>query len=155
MPQAAQVTDHRMHLLAPNHEFPAWLTRSNLADFLHRALQPYHDPLAIVQRGIDDALSPGGPLANFVLVAEQDEHPTGAAVVLRTGMGGYVPGNLLLFIAVDPQHRGRGLGRRLLDRVIHECDGDIKLHVEYDNPAKRLYERVGFKNKYADMRFVK
>jgi hypothetical protein len=27
--------------------------------------------------------------------------------------------------------------------------------VEYDNPAKRLYERVGMKTKYAEMRYEK
>jgi len=43
----------------------------------------------------------------------------------------------------------------MLDLAIELCDGDVKLHVEYDNPAKRLYERIGFKNKYADMRFKK
>ena len=32
-------------------------------------------------------------------------------------------------------------------------EGDTKLHVEYDNPAKRLYERLGFENKYAEMRW--
>ncbi|MBN2447568.1 MAG: GNAT family N-acetyltransferase [Phycisphaerae bacterium] len=152
---AIHATEYRLSMLATAGDLPPWLTLGRLADFLHKALQPYHDPLDVVQRGINDALSPGGPLANFILVADADERPTGAAVVLRTGMGGYVPENLLLFIAVDPDHRGRGLGQRMLERVIQECDGDVKLHVEYDNPAKRLYERVGFQNKYADMRFAK
>ncbi|MDK2978441.1 MAG: hypothetical protein PWP52_1155, partial [Bacteroidales bacterium] len=32
---------------------------------------------------------------------------------------------------------------------------DVKLHVEYDNPAKRLYERLGMTTKYAEMRLKK
>jgi predicted GNAT family acetyltransferase len=33
--------------------------------------------------------------------------------------------------------------------------GDIKLHVEYDNPrATTLYERLGFTSKYAEMRWT-
>ena len=33
--------------------------------------------------------------------------------------------------------------------------GDIALHVEPDNPAKKLYEKLGFTNKYLEMRLSK
>ena len=46
-----------------------------------------------------------------------------------------------------------GLGRRIVERAIEHADGDVKLHVEYDNPARRLYERIGFSSKYAEMRY--
>ncbi len=32
-------------------------------------------------------------------------------------------------------------------------DGDIALHVEPDNPARFLYEKYGFTNKYLEMRY--
>ena len=73
----------------------------------------------------------------------------------RTGMRGYVPENLLLFVAVSPHRRGNNLGRFLIERAIHKAEGNIKLHVEYDNPARRLYERIGFTSKYAEMRYQK
>jgi len=147
-------TDNQLRLLTSYDDFPSWLTPDELAAFLHRALKPYEDPLPAVRQGLDDALSTSSPIANFVLVAEQDKQPVGAVVMLKTRMQAYIPENLLLFIAVDPECRGQGLGRRMLERVIQECDGDVKLHVEYDNPAKRLYERVGFVNKYAEMRCI-
>ncbi len=43
----------------------------------------------------------------------------------------------------------------LIKRSFEIADGDVKLHVEYDNPAKRLYERLGMTSKYAEMRFIK
>jgi ribosomal protein S18 acetylase RimI-like enzyme len=70
-------------------------------------------------------------------------------------MAGYVPENLLLFIAVKSQARGRGIGGRLLKRVFEETTGMIKLHVEKDNPARRLYERAGFESKYLEMRWCR
>ena len=48
-----------------------------------------------------------------------------------------------LTIAVEPTHRGRGLGTRLLaelGRAVPRCS----LSVDHRNPARRLYERFGF-----------
>lgn len=136
-------------------ELPAWLDRKSLTEFLHEHLKPYEDTLSDIRRGLDDALEnrpgPGG----FVLLAHIDTRLVGALVMLRTGMKGYVSENLLLFVAVDTTLRGYGIGSRLVRAAVDHCDGDVKLHVEYENPAMRLYERLGFKSKYADMRFHK
>lgn len=75
--------------------------------------------------------------------------------MLKTGMKGYIPENILLFVTVTPDSRGLGVGKRLIEKSIALCEGNVKLHVEYDNPAKRLYERIGFTTKYADMRLVR
>lgn len=52
-----------------------------------------------------------------------------------------------LGVAVLPEHRGRGVGTSLLSRLI-EAAGDryeyISLSVSADNPAARLYRRLGF-----------
>jgi ribosomal protein S18 acetylase RimI-like enzyme len=50
-------------------------------------------------------------------------------------------------IALLPEHRGDGVGTRLLDELLAEGDADAKsvtIHVERMNPALRLYERLGF-----------
>jgi ribosomal-protein-alanine N-acetyltransferase len=39
--------------------------------------------------------------------------------------------------------------------AIENTEGNIALHVEPDNPAKNLYERMGFTNKYLEMRLNK
>lgn len=121
-----------------------------LASFLFEALKPYNDTHEDIARGIRDALTGGG----FLLVAETAGKTAGSLVMLRTGMSGYIPENLLLFVAVDPSLRGRGLGKKLVERALELAGGEVKLHVEYDNPARRLYERVGFTSKYAEMRYT-
>jgi ribosomal protein S18 acetylase RimI-like enzyme len=123
-----------------------------VTEFLHRALGRFGDDPAHIARGVSDALSPEPPGRGFVLLALDGDRLAGALVMLRTGMTGYVPENLLLYVAVDPGQRGRGVGSRLCREAAAACDGDVKLHVEYDNPAKRLYERLGYENKYAEMR---
>ncbi|HEX8692644.1 MAG TPA: GNAT family N-acetyltransferase [Longimicrobium sp.] len=50
-------------------------------------------------------------------------------------------------IALLPEHRGAGIGTRLLRRVFAEGDAagkPVSIHVEVFNPARRLYERLGF-----------
>jgi ribosomal protein S18 acetylase RimI-like enzyme len=50
-------------------------------------------------------------------------------------------------IALLPAFRGRGVGTMLLDELIAEADAGgraVTLHVEASNPARSLYDRLGF-----------
>ena len=52
-----------------------------------------------------------------------------------------------LTIAVEPTFRGRGIGTKLLARLIAEAKNRyhaVSLSVSADNPALRLYRRFGF-----------
>ncbi|MFO0690969.1 MAG: N-acetyltransferase [Myxococcota bacterium] len=52
-----------------------------------------------------------------------------------------------LSIGVSPEHRGQGIGERLLDALLRACRGrhpSIMLSVRSENPAVRLYRRTGF-----------
>ncbi len=132
--------------------FPSWMGREALASFLHDVMVPYEDREPDVLRGIDYALGAEPGRGGFVVLAAREERLVGALVMLRTGMRGYVPPNLLLFVGVLPELRGLGLGRRLVEAGVAACEGPVKLHVEPDNPARRLYERLGFRSAYLEMR---
>ncbi|MBA8886907.1 ribosomal protein S18 acetylase RimI-like enzyme [Dokdonella fugitiva] len=58
------------------------------------------------------------------------------------------PGALdIIDIALLPEHRGRGIGTRLLDALAREADAHaltMRIHVEHANPAQHLYLRHGF-----------
>jgi ribosomal protein S18 acetylase RimI-like enzyme len=136
-------------------DLPDWLSREALGRFLHDSLKPYDDPYPVVLDGIDYALGDDPCRDGFVVIAHESGRLLGAVVILDTRMHGYVPENLLLFIAVEPDSRGRGIGRALIERVFDECNGQVKLHVEHDNPARRLYERCGFESKYLEMRWTR
>ena len=131
------------------------IEKRRLAEFLHESLKPFDDPVDEIIDGLDYALSEDPGKGGFVLLAEEDGEPVGSVVMLRTGMKGYIPENVLLYVAVRPDMRGRGVGGRIIRRSLEAAKGDVKLHVEYDNPAKRLYERIGFTSKYAEMRYEK
>jgi GNAT superfamily N-acetyltransferase len=72
-----------------------------------------------------------------------------------TGMKGYIPENILVYLATDSSAAPLGAGANLLKRAINEAEGDVALHVEYNNSAKTLYETLGFTSKYVEMRYKK
>lgn len=124
-------------------------------EFLFKSLQEYGDPKSDINDAMNYALglenSPGG----FILVAFDTEKVVGAVVVNRTGMKKYIPENILVYIATDPEYRGKGIGKNLMETAIANAEGSIALHVEPNNPAKGLYEKLGFTNKYLEMRYIK
>lgn len=55
---------------------------------------------------------------------------------------------LVLDIALLPEHRRKGIGTRLLSEVLAdatEAGRPVQIHVERFNPARRLYDRLGFR----------
>jgi ribosomal protein S18 acetylase RimI-like enzyme len=53
----------------------------------------------------------------------------------------------IMDIALLPEHRGRGIGTKLVRDVLDEAERSrrlVSLHVEDSNPAVRLYQRLGF-----------
>lgn len=51
-------------------------------------------------------------------------------------------------IALLPEFRRRGVGGDLLGKLIDESratGASVSIHVEVENPARRLYERLGFR----------
>jgi [ribosomal protein S18]-alanine N-acetyltransferase len=131
------------------------IEREAITEFLHTHLEQFCDPKEAIGKAIAYAMNeipgPGG----FILQGMLGEETAGVAVINRTGMEGYIPDNILVYIAVDRKFRGKGYGRAIVQRVIDLAEGSIKLHVEHDNPARFLYQKLGFTNKYMEMRLIK
>ena len=131
------------------------LKRSDITGFLFRALEQYGDKETDIRKCLDYALSDQPGKGGLVAVASEDQKVVGAVIINDTGMSGYIPEHILVYIAVDSSQRGKGVGKALMESVISETTGNIALHVEPDNPARRLYVRLGFSSKYLEMRLNK
>jgi len=129
------------------------ISRNDFIDFLFVHLDQFGDPKKDINNCLDYAFSKDKSAGGFALAGFIDNKLVGALIMNKTGMSGYIPDWILVYIAVDSKHRGKGIGAKFIEEIYKQCDGDIKLHVEYENPAKRLYERMGFKTKYAEMRY--
>lgn len=125
-------------------------TNDKIAGFLFHHLDQFGDKQEFILKCLDYVFNPekGG----FVVVAHENETIKGAVITNETGMDGYIPENILVYIAVHKDQRGKGLGKELMKKTMERANGSIALHVEPDNPAKILYEKLGFTNKYLEMR---
>ena len=76
-------------------------------------------------------------------VIERDHVPIGRLYIHRS------PQHIkIVDIALHAAERSRGLGTVLIRRVMADAarDGsELTLHVEFNNPAQRLYARLGFR----------
>ncbi len=137
-----------------NHKLSS-IQQSAVNEFLYKSLQEYGDPKEDINAAIEYALGDHNLPGGFVLTANDGEKITGSVVVNVTGMKKYIPENILVYIATDPEYRGKGIGKKLMETAIATAEGSIALHVEPNNPAKGLYEKLGFTNKYLEMRYIK
>jgi GNAT superfamily N-acetyltransferase len=132
-----------------------FVQKNEIADFLLHHLGKYGDPKVDIMKCLDYALDQSLYAGGFVVLAKEEEQIVGTLIMNKTGMSGYIPENILVYIAVDANQRGKGIGGKIMATAIKMADGSIALHVEADNPAKKLYERLGFTNKYLEMRLTK
>lgn len=136
-------------------EFPADFTRRDMINFLYEHLGEFGDTKEAIGYAIDYAFSSSDGKGGFLVAAYYEGKVVGALVMNHTGMSKYIPAHILVYVAVNGSYRGQGFGRQIVQYAIDQCAGNVALHVEYDNPAKRLYERMGFTSKYAEMRYMK
>lgn len=124
-----------------------------IAEFLYTHLEQYGDKIEDILKCIAYVMNPqkGGN----IIVGIDNDAIVGVVILNNTGMKGFIPENILVYIAVDNSQRGKGYGKILMEKAISIADGDIALHVEPENPARKLYEKLGFTNKYLEMRLIK
>jgi ribosomal protein S18 acetylase RimI-like enzyme len=82
------------------------------------------------------------PNASYDLIVSGDE-PLGRLYVER-GEDAW----MVLDIALLPSYRGQGIGSRLLNGVLADAAAaakPVRIYVERFNPARHLYDRLGFR----------
>ena len=136
-------------------ERPTPEERKGIVDFLYENLEEFGDPRPDIDKAVAYALKESKSFGGFILKAVMDNRIVGVVVVNRTGMKDYIPENILVYIATHKEYRGQGIGKALMKKASRVSDGDIALHVEPDNPARFLYEKMGFTSKYVEMRLHK
>lgn len=138
-----------------DHDNPTSFSRDDIAEFLYNHLDEYGDTTDSILKSIGYAYGDKPGQDGLILIAHENGSIIGAVIINNTNMSGYIPEHILVYIAVDADYRGEGVGSALMEHIIEATEGDIALHVEPENPAKLLYEKYGFTNKYLEMRLRK
>lgn len=125
-----------------------------LWEMLYQALhvppgQPPFPPEILQQPAISQYLADWGHPDDFAWLAEAGQQAVGAAWIrlLKDGYG-YIGRDFPeLTIAVKQEYRGCGIGSMLLTTLFAYAKqhyAALSLSVSVDNPARRLYQRLGF-----------
>ena len=91
------------------------------------------------------------PELEFIMVDEADE-VIGYAMFSRFPLEGKHADELLILtpVAVKPEYQRQGIGTQILTHILEKNKGRrVYLQTFRDNPARKLYERVGFQ-KYGE-----
>ena len=119
-------------------------TAAQVADALTRSFEGYVMPVDVSARGYEKRFRPEhvDPFASYVYFRES--RPAAVVLVARRGWTSRIAA-----MAVAPEARGKGLGRRIMRGVIGEAasrgDRSMLLEVfEHNTPAVNLYEGLGF-----------
>jgi len=147
------VADFTTRPLEPADQFRLW-------DWLHLALW---DPPPAPRRPREVLDHPGvsiyaegwGREGDVGVVGEMDGKPIGACWVRlipgRAGLGHVDDETPQLGIALEPEYRGRGFGRRLMLAALEAARAhgyrQVSLTVHPQNPAGALYESCGFQKR--------
>jgi len=135
-------------------ELPRWLNLFDIVEFLSKHMVPYDDPQEIISKAVESSISyesTGG----FILLATEGQKLIGCIVCVQTDTIGIIPENILVYVCVHSDHRRKRIGQRLVKEAVDCANGNVKLHVERPNPAIKLYKKLGFSDKYLEMRFMK
>lgn len=119
-------------------------TSTQVAGALTKAFEGYVMPVNVSARGYEHRFRPEhvDPFASYVYFRES--RPAAVVLVARRGWTSRIAA-----MAVAPEARGKGLGRRIMQTAIDEAvarrDRSVLLEVfEHNTPAVNLYEGLGF-----------
>ncbi|MFO8130329.1 MAG: GNAT family N-acetyltransferase [Bacteroidales bacterium] len=131
------------------------LNKLQLVNFIYEHIGHNKDTREDIKKAIDYALNPYPLAGGFILYYEEKGEVIGVALLNNTGMQGYVPENLLVYLITHKDHRKKGLGRKLLQKAMEMTSGDMALHIEKDHPALAFIKEMGFENPFLEMRLHK
>lgn len=126
------------------------IEREEIAEFIQDNSFGHRDSLDNINNAINYVFKGEG---GFILLQYNNyQILTGVAVMNETGMRGYLSDNILVYLAVSKKVIDRRISEEIVIETINRSEGDISLHLEKRNPARFIFEKLGFTNPFLEMR---
>lgn len=109
-----------------------------------------------INAAIDYALKNKPSFGGFILTVYQQEHLAGVILANKTGMEGYYPAWVFVYVALDTHLQGyESIAQVLIQKALAHADGEVSIRVEPGHPALKAFKQLGFKSKTLELQFSK
>lgn len=107
-----------------------------------------------IREAMDYALKNKPSFGGFIFTCWEASRPIAVVLVNNTGMSGFSPQYLLVYACLDPDlHEEPQILCELVRQAVRHCHGDIALHLRPDSPALPVFQSLGFREQYLELRF--
>ena len=128
---------------------PAWRSKVSAFFQLHNA-EAGRD---IVEDTLDYALKVRPSFGGFIITASDKDKIIAGVLVNKTGMDGFNPPYIFAFANMDTNHpKSKPAMQELIKRTTQKTKGKVGMHLRPDNPVIPVFESMGFKSTYVDLR---
>lgn len=127
------------------------IEKHRVVNFLYDQLDTANANKDFIRRSIDYATKERMSFGGFVIVCKLHYEIIGAVVVNQTGMEGYMPENVLVYIAVSEKYLQMGVAKCMMDQVLNYAKGNIAVHIRGNLDLVPVFEKLGFKKSIQEM----
>ena len=93
---------------------PSEEEKNKIVKFLYKHLEQFGDPEKDILNSVDYVLKEDNSFGGKILTTKIENEIVGAVIINHTGMKGYIPENVLVYIAVHNKYRRKKIGKFLM-----------------------------------------
>ena len=128
-----------------------YIQRNQLIDFVVLHLQNQEVIAENIGKAIDHAV--GGLVNNggLVVIARHEEELVGVLVLCKTGMEGFMPENIIFYLAIHLNQRNKLIGSELIEYAKRFSSGRIAVRVTGGLGVEGYFEKLGCEEKVIEL----
>lgn len=108
-----------------------------------------------IRKSLEYATKERMSFGGFVIVQKWFGEIVGVSIVNHTGMEGYMPENILTYIAVSDHHKKNGIAKEMIQQVLNYAKGEVAVYLRDRNDLIPAFEHLGFKKTIEGMIIVR
>jgi phosphosulfolactate synthase (CoM biosynthesis protein A) len=109
-----------------------------------------------VIEALDYALKEKPSFGGFILAMKKDHAFIASIVVNNTGMQGYKPGNIFVYVTIHEDYQNdEQVLKEIMCKALDMSNGDVALNIDPKSPVIQFYQKLGFTQRTLELRLNK